>query len=44
MENSGIEIIEIIDDNENKKENNENLVFCPICNKNLTGFSENVKN
>lgn len=47
MENNDIELIKISNDNnENVKTDNNNSntnsIFCPICNKNLTGFSNNV--
>ncbi|ORX54688.1 DRMBL-domain-containing protein [Piromyces finnis] len=41
-----IEIINNSNDSKNKKNNNtrniDNPIFCPICNNNLSGFSENV--
>jgi len=41
--NNNIKLIEITDDIGNcKKGNNDNSILCPICSKNLTGFSENV--
>jgi len=41
-DDNDIELIEISNNNDKNEKKTDNPIYCPICNNNLTGFSENV--
>jgi len=43
-DDNDIELIEISNNNDKNEKKTDNPIYCPICNNNLTGFSENVIN